>query len=43
MMGCGERDKSNHTFRQNISQGEETDGVWREGQVKSHQEKRKLE
>ena len=43
-MGCGERDKSNHTFWRNISRVKEKDGVWQEGQVKSHiQEKHKLE
>ena len=42
MMGCGERDKSNHTFRRSVSWDEEKDGVWREEQVKSHiQEKHK--
>ena len=35
-MGCGKRDKSNHTFRRSISWSEQKDGVWRVGQVKSH-------
>ena len=34
-MGCGERDKSNHTFSRSISRCKEKDGVWWEEQVKS--------